>query len=81
MSRTVLRAALAAGAVLFPLAAAVGESEAPRQSQPQQLAQACRVLCVEELNACQRTCDNETVRIDCQARCQTRFNLCTSACR
>lgn len=78
---TTLRAALVAAAALLPAAAAAGESEAPRQSRPQQLAQACRTLCVDELNACQRACDNETVRIDCQARCQTRFNLCTATCR
>jgi hypothetical protein len=76
--RQVLIAALAA---LPPSASAAGESEAPRQSRPQQLAQACRTLCVEELNACQRSCDGATTRIDCQSRCQTRFNLCTAACR
>lgn len=75
-----LRAALVAAAALLPVAAAAGESEAPRQSRPQQLAQACRTLCVEEFNACQRTCDNLTTRINCQAQCQTRLNLCTSAC-
>jgi hypothetical protein len=79
--RFTLRAALVAAAALFPLAAAAGESNAPRQSRPQQIAQACRTLCVEEFNACQRTCDNATPRIDCQSRCQTRFNLCTSSCR
>ena len=78
--RTTLRAALIAAAALLPAAAAAGENEAPRQSRPQQLAQACRTLCVEEFNACQRTCDNLTTRINCQAQCQTRLNLCTSAC-
>jgi hypothetical protein len=81
LQRSTLRAALVAAAALFPFAAAAGESNAPRQSRPQQLAQACRTLCVEEFNACQRTCDSATIRIDCQARCQTRFNLCTSSCR
>ncbi len=79
-----LHAALVAALVLLPAGGAVGESSAPAprqsRSQPQQLAQACRTLCVEEFNACQRTCDTATTRIDCQAQCQTRFNLCTSAC-
>jgi hypothetical protein len=79
--RAVSRAAFAAAAIVFSFAAAASGGDAPRQSRPQQLAQACRTLCVDELNACQRSCDNETVRIDCQARCQTRFNLCTAACR
>jgi len=78
--RAALRAALVAALVLLPIAAVAGESGAPRQSRPQQVAQACRTLCVEEFNACQRTCDSERTRIDCQARCQTRLNLCTSAC-
>lgn len=75
-----LRATLFTAAALFAVAATAGESEAPRQSRPQQIAQACRTLCVEEFNACQRTCDSLTTRINCQAQCQTRFNLCTSAC-
>jgi hypothetical protein len=78
--RLTLRAALVAVAALLPVAAATGESETPRQSRPQQLAQACRTLCVEEFNACQRTCDSLTTRINCQAQCQTRLNLCTSTC-
>lgn len=78
--RFALCAALFAAVALGPIGAEAGESGAPRQSRPQQVAQACRTLCVAELNACQRTCDSERTRIDCQARCQTRFNLCTSAC-
>lgn len=78
--RATLRAALVAAAALLPAAAHAGESNAPRQSRPQQLAQACRTLCVEEFNACQRNCDSLTTRINCQAQCQTRLNLCTSAC-
>jgi len=80
--RSTLHAALVAAAALLPVAAAAGESPAPapRQSRPQQLAQACRTLCVEEFNACQRTCDSLQTRINCQAQCQTRLNLCTSAC-
>ena len=79
-----LRALLIAAALgLPPVAPAAGEdgTPAPRQSRPIQLAQACRTLCVEEFNACQRGCDTAPTRIDCQARCQTRLNLCTSACR
>ena len=78
--RSVLRAALVVVAALLPIAAAADDSGAPRQSRPQQLAQACRTLCVEEFNACQRTCDGLQTRIGCQAQCQTRFNLCTAAC-
>lgn len=78
--RSVLRAALVAAAALLPISAAADDSTAPRQSRPQQLAQACRTLCVEEFNACQRTCDSLQTRISCQAQCQTRFNLCTAAC-
>ncbi len=78
--RVALRAALVAAAALLPIAATADESTAPRQSRPQQLAQACRTLCVEEFNACQRTCDSLTTRINCQAQCQTRLNLCTSTC-
>jgi hypothetical protein len=79
--RSTLRAALVAAAGLLPFAAAADESGAPRQNRPQQIAQACRTLCVEEFNACRRSCDSAEIRIDCQARCQTRFNLCTSSCR
>ena len=78
------RALLLAAAICIPLVpAAAGDSgaPAPRPSRPVQLAQACRTLCVEEFNACQRSCDTGPTRIDCQARCQTRLNLCTSSCR
>ena len=76
--RTIL---ILAGACLAPGLSAAGEAEAPRQSRPQQLAQACRTLCVEEYNACQRQCDREPTRIDCISRCQTRLNLCNTTCR
>lgn len=79
-SRFMLRAALVAAVAFLPVAGAAGESEPPRQSRPQQLAQACRTLCAEEFNACQRTCENSQTRIGCQAQCQTRLNLCTAAC-
>ena len=80
--RSALHAALLAAAALFASASASAADDrgAPRQSRPQQLAQACRTLCVEEFNACQRTCDGLQTRIGCQAQCQTRFNLCTAAC-
>ena len=78
--RTIFIAAVGACIALSP---ALGDdgAPAPRQSRPQQLAQSCRMLCVEELNACTRTCDDAAIRIDCLAQCQTRFNLCNSACR
>ena len=76
--RTMLIAALV-GTCFSPGFSAGGET--PRQSRPQQLAQACRTLCVEEFNACQRQCDREPTRIDCVSRCQTRLNLCTATCR
>ena len=78
--RTILIAALA-GACLTPGPSVGGEADAPRQSRPPQLAQACRTLCVEEYNACQRQCDREPTRIDCISRCQTRLNLCNTTCR
>ena len=61
--RTISIAALT-GLCLSPGISAGGENDAPRQSRPQQLAQACRTLCVEEYNACQRQCDREPTRID-----------------
>ena len=75
--------AAAAGSCIPLGAARAGEpgAEAPRQSRPLQLAQACRTLCVEEFNACQRSCESLTIRVDCQNRCQIRLNLCTSSCR
>jgi hypothetical protein len=75
-SMMIAAAALAAIAPAF-----ADEPAVPKQSRPPQLAQACRTLCVEEFNACQRMCDNARTRIDCQSRCQTRFNLCTATCR
>jgi len=77
----VIAAAAGSCIALGPAGAGEPGAEAPRQSRPQQLAQACRTLCVEEFNACQRTCESTTIRIDCQNRCQVRLNLCTSACR
>jgi hypothetical protein len=77
--RKILIAALAGACV--SLGSAAADDGAPRQSRPQQLAQACRTLCIEEFNACQRACDGAPTRIDCISRCQTRLNLCNSTCR
>jgi hypothetical protein len=77
--RKILIAAIAGACV--SLGSAAADDSAPRQSRPPQLAQACRTLCIEEFNACQRTCDGAPTRIDCISRCQTRLNLCNSTCR
>jgi hypothetical protein len=79
LRKTLIATIVGACAMLGP--AAANDGGAPRQSRPQQLAQACRTLCIEEFNACQRACDTAPTRIDCISRCQTRLNLCTSACR
>ena len=78
--RIAVRRAVLVAVLALPAMGAARESGSPSQSRPLQVAQACRTLCVAEFNACQRSCDTATTRIDCQARCQTRLNLCTSAC-
>jgi len=78
------RSSIAAAVAILSLAGATaGEpaGQAPRQSRPQQLAQSCRMLCLDEYVACQRTCDTAPARIYCLHQCQTRLNLCNSSCR